>query len=203
LGSFLRLFTFGHVRQRDAVASRSLTNLAEQTPLVSGIHDTDNPQSDDPDGCAGGHAGGHVLVDVDDTIIEVHGYSKQAAGFGYSGVRGLNVPLATVTTGQAAPVILTVAAFGRPSRCGGAGVRWGYSSPSPCWADFLRSSRQWISWVFGCRHSRIRYSKPGSSTIGIGSGDAGATAPTTILASAGMNGDCAGMGAVTISTGSP
>ena len=33
-------------------------------------------------------------------------------------------------------------------------------------------------------------------------GDAGATAPTTILASVGMNGDCAGTGAVMISTGS-
>ena len=44
-------------------------------------------------------------------------------------------------------------------------------------------------------------SKPGSSTIGIGSGDAGATAPTTILASVGMNGDCAGMGAVTTRQG--
>ena len=31
--------------------------------------------------------------------------------------------------------------------------------------------------------------KPGSSTIGIGSGDAGATAPTTIFASTGINGD--------------
>jgi hypothetical protein len=36
--------------------------------------------------------------------------------------------------------------------------------------------------VSGCRHSRIRYSKPGSSTTGIGSGNAGATAPTTIFA---------------------
>jgi hypothetical protein len=68
--------------------------------------------------------------------------------------------------------------------------------------DFLRSSRQWTSPVVGCRHSRIRYSKPGRSTIGIGSGEAGATAPTTIFASTGMNGDCAGIGAVTISTGS-
>jgi hypothetical protein len=40
--------------------------------------------------------------------------------------------------------------------------------------------------VVGCRHSHIRYSKPGSSTIGIGSGEAGATAPTTILASVGI-----------------
>jgi hypothetical protein len=31
-----------------------------------------------------------VLVDVDDTIIEVHGYAKQGAGFGYTGVHGLN-----------------------------------------------------------------------------------------------------------------
>lgn len=68
---------------------------------------------------------------------------------------------------------------------------------------FLRSSRQWISWVVGCRHSCMRYSNPGSSTMGIGSGDAGATAPTTIFASVGMNGDCAGTGAVMISTGSP
>ena len=44
----------------------------------------------------------------------------------------------------------------------------------------------------------MRYSNPGSSTIGMGSGDAGATAPTTIFASSGMNGDCAGTGPVTI-----
>ncbi len=35
LGSFLRAFSFGHVRQLDAVASRFLTRLAEQTPLVA------------------------------------------------------------------------------------------------------------------------------------------------------------------------
>jgi hypothetical protein len=40
-------------------------------------------------------------------------------------------------------------------------------------------------WVSGLRHSRIRYSKPGVSTIGIGSADAGATAPSTILTSPG------------------
>ena len=36
----------------------------------------------------------------------MHGYAKQGAGFGYTGVRGLNALLATVTTGQAAPVIV-------------------------------------------------------------------------------------------------
>ena len=42
-------------------------------------------------------AGQFVYVDVDDTIIEVHGYKKQGAGYGYSGVRGLNALLATAT----------------------------------------------------------------------------------------------------------
>ena len=69
LGSFLRKFTFGHVRQLDAVASRVLGNLAASTPLLDGI-------------------GADVLVDVDDTIIEVHGHAKQGAGFGYSGSAG-------------------------------------------------------------------------------------------------------------------
>ena len=86
LGSFLRKFTFGHVRQLDAVASRVLGNLAASTPLLDGI-------------------GNDVLVDVDDTIIEVHGHAKQGAGFGYSGVRGLNALLGTVTAAGQAPVI--------------------------------------------------------------------------------------------------
>jgi hypothetical protein len=88
LGSFLRAFTFGHVRQLDAVASRFLARLTEQAPLL------------------GGGETEVVLVDVDDTIIEVHGYAKQGAGFGYSGVRGLNALLATATVEGSAPVIV-------------------------------------------------------------------------------------------------
>src|SRR3954451_6257159 len=88
LGSFLRSCTFGHVRQADAVASRFLLNLAEHTDLLG-------PRD----------ASGTVMVDLDDTIIEVHGYQKQGAAFGYSGVRGLNPLLATVSTDQVAPVI--------------------------------------------------------------------------------------------------
>jgi hypothetical protein len=86
LGSFLRTFSFGHVRQLDAVASRFLTALAARCPLLD---DT-----------------GLVLLDVDDTIVEVHGYAKQGAGFGYSGVRGLNALLATVSSAHSAPVIV-------------------------------------------------------------------------------------------------
>lgn len=47
-----------------------------------------------------------MCVDLDDTVVEVHGYQKQGAGFGYSGVRGLNVLLATVSMSSSAPVIL-------------------------------------------------------------------------------------------------
>ena len=36
---------------------------------------------------------GIAFVDVDDTIREVHGYAKQGATYGYSGVRGLNLQL--------------------------------------------------------------------------------------------------------------
>jgi hypothetical protein len=101
LGSFLRAFSFGHVRQLDAVASRFLTGLAGQVPVVA-------PAGQDP--------AGRVLVDIDDTIIEVHGYAKQGAGFGYSGVRGLNALLATVSTAGTAPVI--VAQRLRKGSCG-------------------------------------------------------------------------------------
>ena len=87
LGSFLRQVTFGHVRQLDAVAARFLSGLAANSEATAGIDDD-------------------VLVDIDDTIIEVHGHQKQGAGFGYSGVRGLNALLATVTTETAAPVII-------------------------------------------------------------------------------------------------
>ena len=87
LGSFLRSFTFGHVRQLDAVAARVLVGLGEQTPVVAGVDE-------------------YALVDADDTIVEVHGHAKQGAGFGYTKVRGLNALIATVTTKQAAPVIV-------------------------------------------------------------------------------------------------
>jgi hypothetical protein len=106
LGSFLRAFTFGHVRQLDAIASRFLIALAGLTRLLGAsagpaVSGTDGDPVVDR---------GYALLDVDDTIIEVHGHAKQGAGFGYSGVRGLNallatlaIPLASATT---APVVV-------------------------------------------------------------------------------------------------
>jgi hypothetical protein len=46
-----------------------------------------------------------MLVDVDDTIIEVHGHAKHGAGFGYIGVRGLNALLTMSTPEACAPVV--------------------------------------------------------------------------------------------------
>jgi hypothetical protein len=57
LGSFLRAFTFGHIRQLDAVASRFLTGLADRTPVVDGIDR-------------------RAMVDIDDTIVEALGPGK-------------------------------------------------------------------------------------------------------------------------------
>jgi len=86
LGIFLRAFTFGHVRQLDAVASRFLPRLAGQTPILAGAEQM-------------------TWLDVHDSVIQTYGYAKQAAARGYTGVKGLNALLATASTPQAAPVI--------------------------------------------------------------------------------------------------
>jgi hypothetical protein len=86
LGTFLRLFTFGHIRQLDAVAARFLARLAAVTPVLSG-------------------AGQVAFVDVDDTVRATYGYAKQGAGRGYTGVNGLNALLLTLSTPLSAPVI--------------------------------------------------------------------------------------------------
>lgn len=86
LGTFLRTFTFGHVRQLDGVAARLLAHLARHTPLLPGAETI-------------------AYVDVDDTVKATYGHAKQGAGYGYSGVKGLNALIATVSTPLAAPVI--------------------------------------------------------------------------------------------------
>jgi hypothetical protein len=86
LGTFLRSFTFGHVRQLDAVAARLLINLAGQAPLLPGAADL-------------------AYVDVDDTVRQTYGYAKHGAGRGYTGVKGLNALLAIVSAPGSAPVI--------------------------------------------------------------------------------------------------
>jgi hypothetical protein len=81
------MFRFGHVRQLDAVAARVTANLAGSAPLLPGADEI-------------------AYVDVDDTVRATYGYQKQGAGYGYTRVKGLNALLATVSTPQAAPVIV-------------------------------------------------------------------------------------------------
>ncbi len=54
LGTFLRSFTFGHVRQLDAVHSRLLVELCRQAPLLPGV-------------------AALAYVDVDDTVRQTYG----------------------------------------------------------------------------------------------------------------------------------
>ncbi|MFC5268965.1 IS1380 family transposase [Kribbella qitaiheensis] len=86
LGTFLRSFTFGHIRQLDAVASRLLINLTRHAPLLPGAAEL-------------------TYIDVDDTVRQTYGYAKQGAGRGYTGVKGLNALLAIMSTPGSAPVI--------------------------------------------------------------------------------------------------
>jgi hypothetical protein len=87
LGTFLRAFKFGHVRQLDAVAARFLTGLTQQAPIITAAAEV-------------------TFVDIDDTVRGTYGYAKQGSGYGYSGVKGLNAFLATVSTMSSAPVIV-------------------------------------------------------------------------------------------------
>ncbi|MGV1010695.1 MAG: IS1380 family transposase [Dermatophilaceae bacterium] len=95
LGSFLRAFTFGHVRQLDAVATRFLAGLAGRAPLLPVPAVASRTVAD------------WAVLDIDDTVVEVHGYAKQGAGFGYNRLRGLNALIATLATAASAPVIVT------------------------------------------------------------------------------------------------
>jgi len=86
-GTFLRCFTFGHVRQLDAVAARTLAGLTAAVPRLLGGSDQ------------------MAFIDIDDTIREVHGYQKQGAAYGYSGVKGVNAQIAALSSPTCAPVI--------------------------------------------------------------------------------------------------
>jgi len=74
LGTFLRSFTYGHVRQLDAVS-----RMALQRAWAAGA----------------GPGGAPMTMDVDSTICQVYGPAKQGAVFGYTRVRGYHPLLAT------------------------------------------------------------------------------------------------------------
>ena len=74
LGTFLRAFTFGHVRQLDALLGRALERAWK---------------------AGAGPGDGRLVIDVDSFVGEVCGRCKQGAAYGYTGVLGYHPILAT------------------------------------------------------------------------------------------------------------
>jgi Transposase DDE domain group 1 len=74
LGTFLRAFTFGHVRQLDKLLAESLERAWQ---------------------AGAGPGDGRLVIDVDSFVGEVCGYHKQGAGYGYTKVFGYHPILAT------------------------------------------------------------------------------------------------------------
>jgi hypothetical protein len=74
LGTFLRAFSFGHVRQLDRVLAESLCRA-----WAAGA----------------GPGARRLVVDVDSFVGEVYGYDKQGAGYGYTHKRGYHPIVAT------------------------------------------------------------------------------------------------------------
>ncbi len=66
MGTFLRTFTFGHLRQVDSAVDTALCRAWAM-------------------GAGPGHA--QLVIDIDSTICEVHGTKKQGANFGYTKCR--------------------------------------------------------------------------------------------------------------------
>jgi DDE family transposase len=74
LGTFLRSFTFGHVRQLDRLTEQILTRA-----WAAGAGPGDGP----------------MTMDLDSTVCPVHGYHKQGAAYGYTHTLGYHPLVAT------------------------------------------------------------------------------------------------------------
>ena len=74
LGTFLRSFTFGHVRQLDRLTEQILTRA-----WAAGAGPGDGP----------------MTMDLDSTVCPVHGYHKQGAAYGHTHTLGYHPLLAT------------------------------------------------------------------------------------------------------------
>ncbi|HYB26994.1 MAG TPA: IS1380 family transposase [Solirubrobacteraceae bacterium] len=74
LGTFLRAFTFGHVRQLDRVLDQAICRAWQ---------------------AGAGPGDGPLVIDIDSFVGEVYGYQKQGASYGYTNKRGYH-PLAAV-----------------------------------------------------------------------------------------------------------
>lgn len=87
LGSFLRSFTHGHVRQLQGAARRFTANLIGHTGLI--------PPGEPI-----------VFLDIDSKVKQVYGPAKQGASFGYTKVRGLHFQIVTASTPRSRPLVV-------------------------------------------------------------------------------------------------
>jgi hypothetical protein len=80
IGTFLRSFTFGHVRQLDRLTEQLLTRA-----WAAGAGPGDGP----------------MTMDLDSTVCQVHGYHKQGAAYGYTHTLGYHPLIASrANTGE-------------------------------------------------------------------------------------------------------
>jgi hypothetical protein len=141
LGTFLRAFTFGHVRQLDRLLAESLTRAWR---------------------AGAGPGDERLVIDVDSFVGEVHGYQKQGVGFGYTKRRGYHPMLASradtgevlhvrLRKGQAASPrgVLRFAdeLIARVQRAGSSGVKL-LRADSAFWNKKLMARLQQAGWQY-------------------------------------------------------
>lgn len=120
LGTFLRSFTHGHALQLGRINRLLLAGLVRLLPSLLGD--------------------GLVLVDLDDTIRQTHGYQKQAAAYGYNKTKGLNAMVTAISTKNSAPLI-TTAGLRRGNVRSGANAGWHASRALAQAADLAPEQR--------------------------------------------------------------
>lgn len=136
VGTFLRKATHGHVLQLGAVNRALLEGLACHVPSLTGSSNL-------------------VLLDLDDTIREVHGYQKQGAAYGYSGVKGLNALVAAISTDHSLPVIAE-AGLRRGNTRSGDSAEW-YASRALATIGRIAPNRQVLTRADSafCTHAHV------------------------------------------------
>jgi len=155
LGTFLRAFTFGHVRQLDRVLGETLTR-AWRAGAGPGL--------------------GRLVIDVDSFIGEVHGYLKQGASFGYTKKRGYHPLLASrAETGEVLHVRLRKGAantqrgilrftdelIARIERTGASGVKL-LRADSGFWNNKLFARLEKAGWLYSIG---VRMTQPVAETV--------------------------------------
>jgi hypothetical protein len=141
IGTFLRAFTFGHVRQLDRVLGEALCRA-----WAAGA----------------GPGAERLVVDVDSFIGAVHGYQKQGAGFGYTKQRGYHPLVASrgdtgevlhvrLRKGKAASprgvVRFTDELIARVTRAGASGVKL-FRADSALWNKQLIARLEKAGWLY-------------------------------------------------------